>query len=906
MAESTIGPRIAITGEQEFKAAIAGINNEFKLLGSEMKLAVSQFDKNDKSTEALTAQNKVLGKEIDAQKGRLSILTAQYDKQNSGLATLKTKLDATKAAFAADSAEVAKAQSAYDKQNNAVRTLQTDLNKAETGLNNMDKALKSNNQLLDEGAKKHGVFGTAAEKLGLNLGNLKTAFGAVGIAVGTYLVGAIGKAGEVEASTSRLTKLLENQGISAGEAGEDIKGFTKNITDMSTFSGGDAREALQVLAEKGISAGKSLEMAGTLANVAAGQNISLSSAADMVANAYNGKTKALTALGILSKEEVAQLGDTEDSTITMADVQQRLNDRFGGSAQADRATVNGQMKVMTNEMNSAKTAIGTALLPILAQLAQKLAEIVIPIVAFVKENPGFTKAILGIVFALGTLLGGASIISTIGSALGVLGIGAAGAGVGLGALILPVLAVVAAIALIGGAVYLVVKHWDDLVLGAKMAWANVTGAIKLAWDSIMLGITAAITNIQTFLTTAWNTIATIFTTAWNGIKTNTETVWTGIKTFFTDTWAAMVNTVVGIVVGFVTMIQGAFSKQIADINVIFEGLKIIFENIWDIIKNIFLGAVLLILDLVTGNFTKLKEDAGNIFTNLADLFVNIWENIKNIFRYALEIITTTLSQAWEGIKTVAETVWNGIKTFFENLWSNIKATASTAWTYMKTSAINIFTDTKTGIITVFNSVLDFFRNLPSTLYNLGSAAFTSLKSGISSILNTLGSTVSNGFSSAIDFITGLPGEAWQWGKDIIYGIVDGIRDAAWAVGDAVSGVAQDIRSFLHFSVPDQGPLVDYENWMPDFMGGLAKGIEKSKYLVANAVAGLSTDMSIGMNLTPRMAGMGMPGTTQNRTTNTNNSVVVQNMYVRNDQDIKSVARELYNLQQQTSRGRGLA
>jgi hypothetical protein len=34
-------------------------------------------------------------------------------------------------------------------------------------------------------------------------------------------------------------------------------------------------------------------------------------------------------------------------------------------------------------------------------------------------------------------------------------------------------------------------------------------------------------------------------------------------------------------------------------------------------------------------------------------------------------------------------------------------------------------------------------------------------------------------------------------------------------------------------------------------------------------------------------------------------ITVQNMYVRNDQDIKLIARELYNLQQTNARGRGL-
>ena len=62
--------------------------------------------------------------------------------------------------------------------------------------------------------------------------------------------------------------------------------------------------------------------------------------------------------------------------------------------------------------------------------------------------------------------------------------------------------------------------------------------------------------------------------------------------------------------------------------------------------------------------------------------------------------------------------------------------------------------------------------------------------------------------------------------------------------DAVKGVADKIKSFLHFSVPDEGPLTDYESWMPDFMGGLAKGIEKSRGMIQKAVSGVSSDMVI--------------------------------------------------------------
>ena len=68
------GLKIGLEGEKEFKKALADINQSFKALGSEMKLTTSQFDKNDKSAEALTARNKVLNKEIEAQKQKIETL----------------------------------------------------------------------------------------------------------------------------------------------------------------------------------------------------------------------------------------------------------------------------------------------------------------------------------------------------------------------------------------------------------------------------------------------------------------------------------------------------------------------------------------------------------------------------------------------------------------------------------------------------------------------------------------------------------------------------------------------------------------------------------------------------------------------------------------------------------------
>ena len=54
------GLKIGIEGEKQFKNALREINQSFRVLGSEMKLVSSEFDKNDKSIQASTARNNQL------------------------------------------------------------------------------------------------------------------------------------------------------------------------------------------------------------------------------------------------------------------------------------------------------------------------------------------------------------------------------------------------------------------------------------------------------------------------------------------------------------------------------------------------------------------------------------------------------------------------------------------------------------------------------------------------------------------------------------------------------------------------------------------------------------------------------------------------------------------------------
>ncbi len=71
-----LGVRIGVEGERDFRNALRDINQSFRVLGSEMTLVSAQFDRNDRSIEAITARNDVLNKQIEAQKDKITTLQA--------------------------------------------------------------------------------------------------------------------------------------------------------------------------------------------------------------------------------------------------------------------------------------------------------------------------------------------------------------------------------------------------------------------------------------------------------------------------------------------------------------------------------------------------------------------------------------------------------------------------------------------------------------------------------------------------------------------------------------------------------------------------------------------------------------------------------------------------------------
>ena len=59
----SIGTKIILEGEKEYRSAIYNVNKSISTLRSEMRAVTAEFDGNANSVEALTRKNEVLSKQ---------------------------------------------------------------------------------------------------------------------------------------------------------------------------------------------------------------------------------------------------------------------------------------------------------------------------------------------------------------------------------------------------------------------------------------------------------------------------------------------------------------------------------------------------------------------------------------------------------------------------------------------------------------------------------------------------------------------------------------------------------------------------------------------------------------------------------------------------------------------------
>ena len=871
MAASRIkGITIEIGGDTtKLQTALKGVNTEIRNTQQQLKDVEKLLKLDPGNTELLAQKHKLLGQAVEETKNKLETLKTAQQQADEAL----------------KNGTISKDQ--YDALQREIIETEQELKRLEDQANQSATALQkisaTGEKLQEVGGKIEGAgkkllpvtatvtaLGTASVKTAADFEASMSKVAAVSGATGSELEALSAKAREMGSKTkfsaSEAAEAMNYMAMAgwktedmlsgiegvmnlAAASGEDLATTSDIVTDALTAFGLSAQDSghfADVLAAASSNANTNVSMMGETfkycAPIAGALGFSVEDTAEaigLMANAGIKSTQAGTSLRTIMTNlsgEVKICGEnigevtvaTTNADGSMRDLSDILADcrtAFSGLSESEKAAAaeslvgknamsgflalmnagegdiaklsgaidncNGAAQSMADTMNNNLEGQLTILKSQLQELAISFGEILLPAV---KKIVGWVQ---GFIDVLNSLPDGVKetivTVALIAAALG------------------PVLIIIGKIITAVGTIMTIVPKVVGVIKAVKTAFLALNATMLANPIVLIIAAIAALVAAFIYLWNNCDEFRQFWIDLWESIKEIAVAVWEGLKEFFVAAWE--------------------FIKTTAE--TVWNALASFFTGLWEGIKNTFTTVVNAISNFLSTMWNTIKSVAETIWNAISTFFTTIWNGIKTVVTTVVTAISTFLTTAWNTIKTVITTVLNAIKTVFSTVWNSIKNVVTTVVNGIKNTITTVWNGIKNTVATVVNAI----KTTVSTAF---SAMWNGIKNTISGIYNT----IKNGFTNAVNFIKNLASSAFSWGADIINGIVNGIKSCIGKVKDAVCNVADTIKSFLHFSVPDEGPLTEYESWMPDFMSGLAKGIEKSKGMVKDAVSGLATDMVV--------------------------------------------------------------
>ena len=795
-----IGPRIGIQGEKEFNNQIKQINNSLKEYGSEMKALTSKFAENENGQEALIEKTKVLEKQFDAQKQKADILQQQYNKQSEKLKDLADAYQKTVEESGKNSDEALKAENAFNKQTESVSKLKVAMNETENYMNTLQNSINANKTALNE-----MDAGTRDAVTGLS--NLADA--------------AKGTADQLENIDKK---------ISAGnllDAAQELEGVGDKITQI----GSSAVESFAEVESATIKVNARFDETGEAAKTNA--DVIKSVYEDGVGESMDTVAEAV----ILVKDNLKNLNDTDLKNITEQGL--ILEETYGIDMSESLRGVNSLMKNFglsaTEAMDYLVAGTQTGL-DKTNELGDNISEY-----GGKFEQAGYTTSEYFQLLKNG-LEGGAYNLDKVNDAINEV-----------------------TTRLADGTIEDNMDAFSSKTKGVFAAWKNGGATQKDVIDSIVADISNT-TNQQDALNMAANAFGTMaedgnltFIESLTSVgdtyddvsgkaeKFQDDTTTTAQKMEATsrkveDAIAPLGESIADIAVAMSPVIDviAKIIEKFSELPMIVQapvlaimGLIVAISKIAPVMAALNLSGIIGVLakigPLITSTILPAISGALPIIIGVIAavtaviLIIKNWGTISEWFKGVWETVSSGILTAWEAVKQFFDGIpewwrgiWKGISDFFSSIWNGIKSVVTTIADAIKTKAVT---------------------------------AFESLRDGIKSAISKVADIIKSPFDTAKDFIVGLAKDAFKWGSDFIDGLKDGIMSGVRHIINAIKGIADQIRSLLHFSRPDEGPLRDYETWMPDMMEGLAQGIYDNINKIKAAAGAVSGTINSTINET---------------------------------------------------------
>ena len=863
------GLKIGVEGEREFKKSLREINQSFRVLGSEMKLVTSEFDRNDKSIKAITARNAVLNKEIDAQKEKVSTL------------------------------EKALANAAESFGENDRRTLswQTQLNNANAELNNLERELKDSQEevknlnrekveKLVNGLKTAGEI--AGKVLVAGLKAAAAAMAAIGtgaVASGKFIKDSLNVYGEYEDAMKQVQATMGLTGEEGEEAFNKLSQAAKDAGATTRFSASESAEALNYLALAGYDTEQAIGALPGVLTLAAAGDMDLARASDLV-------TDSMAALGL----EIADMDMYMDkmaktSQKSNTDVQQLGEGILVAGATMKNAgqdldTLNVMLGVLANRGIKGAEG-GTKLRNIIMSLtsptsaaAKELESLGIS----VTDSSGNIRDMNDIFTDLNKELDGLSeadkmnALSNIFNKQDLAGVNALLSGTG------------------------------DEMNNLYKELENADGAAQQMSDTMESGLAGSVRSLKSayeglqivigeqFAEMAQGAVGDVTELVLDITEILNDGVQEGDITAIGERISSFliqgINRITEYIPGAIDMIATMLTELV---NVLVELLPTLLPPLLE-------GAIALltgIIEAIVGNIEPLVEMVVYLVTTVAEFII---ENLPILIEAAIQIVIALANGIADALPQLIPAVIDAIILIVDTLINNLGQILNAALRIIMALAEGIVAALPRLIAAlpqIINSIINFITSNLPMIIDMGIRIILQLVVGI---IKAIPSLVAALPQIVMALITGIGKAAIaivEIGRNIVRGLWDGIASMVTWIKDKISNFVGGIVSGVKGLLGIKSPSTVFAGIGDDMAQGLGVGFDKAMSQVSEDIQdAVPTDFDIQSNVNVGANGI---ATSQD---GYGSLITIQQMIVRSEDDIRKVSQELYNLMQTGSRAQG--
>ena len=393
----------------------------------------------------------------------------------------------------------------------------------------------------------------------------------------------------------------------------------------------------------------------------------------------------------------------------------------------------------------------------------------------------------------------------------------------------PVALVIAGIAAVGAAIYLLYTNVEPVRKFIDEAWVSIKEFATGLYESVVGAFTSAWDAVSKFAVGLYETLQPALATAWDILK--------GVGAFLVDVlvlqfqiWWETISTVASVLAAVLTPVLETLWSLLSGLG---GFLVSVFVPAWDFLQTAFnaiAGAVtqyivpafdfLLTIFSTIGawiqdqvvpafdNLMALLSEAASLVVDVVGAaFEVLWSILTGLMGFIVDVVIATISELWDILTAIAGVIVDVVVVAFNAFWSVVTtaydALASLVeWISDGVSSLLGLQETTDGtsivmkaweaVVSGVSGVLNFFR---SVLTNVGGAIdyVRSVVAGLSSVFQSVKDTVaavadaisSLDFSSALDAVTsffGGVGDAYEKGfnqkaqqiagQNLIQGVLD--------------------------------------------------------------------------------------------------------------------------------------